>query len=45
MSEEVVGDSFKVARQRLQAAFEAAVSDAQSKIENARSEALRKLKP
>lgn len=45
MSEEVVGDSFKVARERLQEAYEVAVSDAQSKLENSKFEALRKLKP
>jgi len=45
VSEEVVGESFEVARRRLEEAFKAAVSNAKSSVEAAKSEALRRLEP
>ena len=39
----IVGDSFEVARKRVEAAYEAALQETNSKVERAKSEALRKL--
>ncbi len=43
--EEIVGDSFEVARKNLEEAYEAAVAEVSSKAEKAKAEALRKLQP
>ena len=45
MSEEIVGDSFRVAAKKVEEAYEAALSETATKAENAKSEALRKLQP
>ena len=41
--EEIVGDSFNAARKRVEEAYQAAISETNSKVERAKSEALRKL--
>ncbi len=39
----IVGDSFEAARKRVEEAYQAALQETSSKIEKAKSEALRKL--
>ena len=45
MSEEIVDEPFRSATEKVEAAHQQAVSELKSKIEKAKSDALRKVKP
>jgi len=45
LSEETVEESFRAARARLEGVYASVVSETESKVERAKSEALRKLTP
>ena len=45
MSEDVVDEPFRSATERVEAAYQQAVSDLRSRVEKARADALRKVNP